>query len=157
MTGASSAMRPMRIGTGTLFQTVSRHPDEANPVPSVRPYGSTAPVGAMPGPGTGAGAGRVSTPLALSDLLDDMLAEQPRGFDEQDGDQQHERDRVAVLRAALDVPDDHHFDQSDDHSAGDGAGDVADPAEDRRDERFDARQEPHERLDGRVFHRVQHP
>src|SRR5512133_1199160 len=126
--GATRATSRMTSGTGRLALSVSHQPCAAGSAEPGR-YGRTPP------PADGGGA--AGEGASVSDLLDDMLAEQPRRFDEQDGDQQHERDRVAVLRTVLDVPDDHHLDQPDDHRARHRAGDVPDPPEDGGDERLD--------------------
>src|SRR3954451_18803940 len=119
--GATSATSRTTIGTGRLAASVSHHPPAAGPRVAGR-YGG-APLPTAGGGAAGAGA-------SVSDLLDDMLAAQTRRVDEQDGDQQHERDRVAVLRAVLDVPDDHDLHESDDDGPRDCPGDFADPAED---------------------------
>src|SRR4051794_6057354 len=55
-----------------------------------------------------------SLPGRMSDFLDDMLAQQPGGFDQQDDDQDDEGDAVAVLAAVGQVADDQHLDQPQD-------------------------------------------
>src|SRR6476646_794078 len=67
--GMSSTTTMSAIGTGRLALRKSYHPERAG-----------AGAGPLP-PGEAAGASRI----CVSDLLDDMLAEQPRGLDEQDG------------------------------------------------------------------------
>src|SRR5215204_1221108 len=76
--GMSSTTASSATGTGAFALSVSNHPDRAT-------------AGATPPP-LCSGAGALGTSrISVSDLLDDMLAEQPRGLDEQDGDEQHER------------------------------------------------------------------
>src|SRR5206468_11885613 len=87
-------------------------------------------------------AGRV-----VSDLLDDMLAQQAGWLDQKDDDEDDEGDAVAVLAAAGEIGDDEDFDEAEDHGADDSAGDVADAAEDGGDEGFDAGDESQERFD----------
>src|SRR3954463_442396 len=83
----------------------------------------------------------------MSDFFDAMPAEQPGGFHEEDGDQDHEGDAVLVLRAVGDVADHEDFGEPEDDAADDRARDVPDAAEHRGDERLHARQQAHERLD----------
>src|SRR6185437_4645103 len=76
-------------------------------------------------------------PGRMSDLLDDILSKQARGFNEEDGDQNHERHAIAVLASARQVADNHHFNESEHHRPKNRAGNVADATEYRRNERLD--------------------
>src|SRR3954463_16495073 len=78
--------------------------------------GSAAAAGPPGGGGAGSGA----------DLFGGISAQQPGGFDQEDRDEDHERDAVAVLRAVGEVSDGKDFDQAEDQAAEDGAGDVPD-------------------------------
>src|SRR5437762_2704108 len=75
--GMSSTTAMSAIGTGRFALRKSYHPERAVA------RAAASPMSRAPG---ASGASRMS----VSDLLDDMLAEQPRGLDEQDGDEQHE-------------------------------------------------------------------
>src|SRR5947199_10482126 len=77
-TRVSRAARTTAATTGALLQSVPHHaPPAAAPPP---PAAAREPVATAPPPGGGGGA--TSTPDALSDPLDAILEEQPRGFDE---------------------------------------------------------------------------
>src|SRR5436190_2857419 len=155
-TRPSSTIAISAIGTGTFATAVSHQPDAGaiarRASARVKPTSSAAeaPDGAL--------AAFVRGSIRLdSDLFDDMLAQQARGFDEQDDDQDHERDAVAILAAVGHVADDERFDEPEQQRADDRADDVADPAKHGRDECLHARQQAHQRLDLAIFHRVQQP
>src|SRR5688500_16496514 len=131
-------------GTGRLASRLGAQPDgeavsEADPAGAATAVpGPPGPAGAGKPPGaSGAAAGASAVPGRLSDLLDDMAAEQPGGFHQQDGDQDHERDGFLVVAPAGQVPDHHRLDHAEQQGGDDGPADVPDPAEHGRDERLD--------------------
>src|SRR5213080_5191687 len=77
-----------------------------------------------------------------------VLPEQPRWPEQQDRDQDHERDRVAIVAQGARAEE--RFDDADEQSADDGARDVADAAEDCGDEGLEAGHDAHQRVDFRV-------
>src|SRR5688572_15119927 len=86
----------------------------------------------------GSGSWAAAPAARMSDLFDDMPAEQARRLHEEDGDEDDERDAILVLRPAGHVPNDECLDEAEHEAADDGAGDVSDAAEDRGDERLHA-------------------
>src|SRR3954465_6618303 len=94
----------------------------------------------------------VSIPYGrMSCLLDDILAQEPRRFDQKNRDEDDEGNAVAVLAAAREIADDHHLDKTQNNCASYCPGYVTNPAENCGDECLDAGHKAHERVGAAVF------
>src|SRR4051812_39447879 len=116
-------MSTIKIIVGTLTSSVARHGRTGVSIP----YGR------------------------MSDLLDDILAQQPRRFDQKNRDEDDKGNAVAVLAAAREIADDHHLDKTQNNCAGHCTGNVTNPAENCGDECLDAWHQAHERVGAAVF------
>src|SRR5665811_2372692 len=108
-----------------------------------------------PAPALCPSASLVSRLPAMLGLLRHGGAEQAGRPERQDEDQDHERERVAVLRAQGKVGRTQSLDDAQQQSAQEGAGDVADPTQHGGDESLEAGVEAHERPRGMIDAPVQ--
>src|SRR6266404_9512743 len=141
---ARTMLKPISITTRRKYGSTR----SSSTLPSGAMSASTTISGTLPTSVArhGCGAANGAVLGRMSDFFDDILSEQPRGFDQQDGDEDHERDAVAVLAPARQVPHDQHFDQPQYDRAQHRARDIPDPPKYRGDERLDPRHQSHQRV-----------